>query len=474
MLEVVTKISLFIALLITTQLAFAQGIIHYSNSNTQYNDLIIINKHFHVVGKKTINGIDYPTYLKLDGNGNIITDTVLNSLKGYFSNIFFLNNNFHISSTFDFFSSYESSDLVVDTNFKFKNMIDIEDGQIDKSVLGSDSNILHIGHNTINNNFTYSFVAVQELSDTTVTSKYTYFTQNSIEMYDIFSLNGNYYYFMNSPDSTNSSHVLQYRLDSNLTVVDSFNLYSSYTNFNTDNSVLGPSSAIILSDSTFMLSSTIAHKVSQNEVETLDHGISIYNLKGDEKSLNFSGNPDTNSITSNTSIVENGSDIFSIATENINGINNSNSYIKLSKIDYQGKIKWSSEFIAKSKLIVNSLYSFGKDSLVVMGESFTGSISKSFILKSDTTPEGLMSSIKSLDLKINDVNIYPNPFTNTLTLETDAKKIDSITIFNNQGQVVKKYINTSKLSDLDDLPPGVYIINIVGPLLNKSSKIIKA
>lgn len=459
--------------LVPNQQIIAQGIVHYSEANTEYNDLVIINNQIHVVGKKIINNKTRPVYLKLDGNGNVLNDTVLSNLEGYFSNIFFLNNNFHLSSSLIIQSSYESIDIVIDTNFNFKYIVDIEDGQIDKSVLSNDSIILHIGHNNFSNNLNYSFVAVENLNDTSVNSNFTYFSSNPIEMYDIFSLRGKYFYFMNSPDSTTKSHVLQYILDSNLTVIDSFNLYSSYKNFNSNNSVLGPACALVLNDSNFMLSSTISHKVYQNEIESLDHGISIYNLGGQEKSISFAGNPDTNSLTSNSSLVNNGSDIFSIATENITGVNNSNSYVKLTKIDFQGKIEWSSEFMTNSNLIVNNLYSLGLDSLIILGESYSGTNKNSFILKTDTTPEGLMNSLLSLEFKPNDLKVYPNPFTNTLNLESKSKKIDIVILYNNYGQKVREYYNTTSLTNIENLPTGLYIIHLISASVKRSFKIIK-
>ncbi len=90
------------------------------------------------------------------------------------------------------------------------------------------------------------------------------------------------------------------------------------------------------------------------------------------------------------------------------------------------------------------------------------------ILKQDTT--AIISGVKN-NTAVNELKIYPNPFTNSLMVEFDAKEIrlTSISIQNIAGQLALETIwngkstigkNKIEINSLQNLPSGEYIISV--------------
>lgn len=90
------------------------------------------------------------------------------------------------------------------------------------------------------------------------------------------------------------------------------------------------------------------------------------------------------------------------------------------------------------------------------------------IVKQDSV--AIISGVKN-NTSVNDLKIYPNPFTNSLMVEFDGKEIKptSISIQNIVGQLIVQTIwngkstvgkNKIELNNLQDLPAGEYIISI--------------
>ncbi len=66
--------------------------------------------------------------------------------------------------------------------------------------------------------------------------------------------------------------------------------------------------------------------------------------------------------------------------------------------------------------------------------------------------------VKSLDLLLNPINLYPNPFQNQVFIDLDdPSNLEGISIYTTNGQLIKefKYPNTSSLP-VEDLPTGLY------------------
>lgn len=103
------------------------------------------------------------------------------------------------------------------------------------------------------------------------------------------------------------------------------------------------------------------------------------------------------------------------------------------------------------------------------------------IIKQDSS--SIITGIRN-NSTVNDLKIYPNPFTNTLMVEFDAKNntSTSITIQNIVGQLIVETIwngksnigkNKIEINTLQDLPKGEYIISIKQQDDIVSEKIIK-
>ena len=60
------------------------------------------------------------------------------------------------------------------------------------------------------------------------------------------------------------------------------------------------------------------------------------------------------------------------------------------------------------------------------------------------------------------INIYPNPTKNQVTIETNNKKINKISIYNSFGQSIKTFFPNNNKIQLKtiDMSPGYYIIKI--------------
>lgn len=65
-----------------------------------------------------------------------------------------------------------------------------------------------------------------------------------------------------------------------------------------------------------------------------------------------------------------------------------------------------------------------------------------------------------LEQKTN-VHIFPNPFTDYISLEVDSKKVFELSILNHLGKMIyQDHISSNQLLDLSHLVPGVYVFNI--------------
>lgn len=74
-----------------------------------------------------------------------------------------------------------------------------------------------------------------------------------------------------------------------------------------------------------------------------------------------------------------------------------------------------------------------------------------------------------------DFKIYPNPFSDRITLKSDRKEKFDLTIINSLGQVVRKMKITSinETIDLSELNYGIYLLSINDKEITKTIKLIK-
>ncbi len=466
------------------QISIAQNIIYNANSSNDViiNDAIYLNDNFYLVGKEISSNRIYPKFIKINPNGNVLIDTTLPLTEdGYFSNIVFAKNELHISNTFTTFGTDKSCyDFVVDTNFITKNFVYIEDGNVTKSKQVSDSTIIYIGqyYDTFINLYV-SFISLHNLNTGNVISDYHIQKQNPVELYDVIKNKNGYSYFANSPDSLLSIGVFQYNVDDSLYVLDSFALRTTNSQFNANQSLLGPISAVEITDSTFISNSIIFHPTYLNQQNSLDAGISIYNIDGTEQNVQFAGKSDTNSSTSNNSIAKAGNYFYAIATENSSNINNSLSNILITKINLQGNIIWSQHFSNNANLKVKKILSFKGDSLLIIGTSQATNSSPelAFALKTDTSSNGIINSIKELD-QYNSISIYPNPSRFAISLDikdpTVVNHIKEMSILNIDGKVITTYnSNYQNNINIENLKSGIYFLKIDFVDYSKTLKFIK-
>ncbi|WP_284464404.1 fibronectin type III domain-containing protein [Chryseobacterium sp.] len=88
-----------------------------------------------------------------------------------------------------------------------------------------------------------------------------------------------------------------------------------------------------------------------------------------------------------------------------------------------------------------------------------------------------VSWVPTIDLGVSDVTakhdiiIYPNPFTDTITISGE-QELKSLSIYDASGKIVKEVRSSEKTISLHELNSGMYMIKLI--MKNGSSKIIKA
>lgn len=71
----------------------------------------------------------------------------------------------------------------------------------------------------------------------------------------------------------------------------------------------------------------------------------------------------------------------------------------------------------------------------------------------------------------NDVTLYPNPFTDIITISGDVP-LQSVVIYDASGKMAKEIRGSEKTISLHNLSSGMYMIKLI--MKNGSSKTIKA
>lgn len=88
-----------------------------------------------------------------------------------------------------------------------------------------------------------------------------------------------------------------------------------------------------------------------------------------------------------------------------------------------------------------------------------------------------VSWVPTIDLGVNDVTakhdiiIYPNPFTDTITISGELE-LKSLSVYDASGKIVKEIRSSEKTISLHELNSGMYMIKLI--MKNGSSKVIKA
>jgi len=113
--------------------------------------------------------------------------------------------------------------------------------------------------------------------------------------------------------------------------------------------------------------------------------------------------------------------------------------------------------------------------LIINLDSLDLSVEKEITTRGQSTT---LSNDKNNDVfqtKYPQVNVFPNPFMNTLTINTPDPLIQfSITIIDMQGRIVYERRNISQSEiDLSGLAEGMYVLRFSSEIINETKKIIK-
>ena len=103
--------------------------------------------------------------------------------------------------------------------------------------------------------------------------------------------------------------------------------------------------------------------------------------------------------------------------------------------------------------------------LVITGNSITGNSSSKLYRNSATV--GIFESINEKGF-----NIYPNPTTSQITLNT-TEKIESVNFIDITGKILKTITKNTNIIDVSELKNGVYIVQVISDKGMKYSKFIK-
>lgn len=136
-------------------------------------------------------------------------------------------------------------------------------------------------------------------------------------------------------------------------------------------------------------------------------------------------------------------------------------------VNVDGTIKFDGDFVVGFKPLDQAAYLAYDDSLDngrnwildITNLDWSEESSRSFLIRAivQYTATGVVEELQGV------ANLYPNPVTDILNIETDMQ-VQTVTIFNVTGQVVREelvnMVNTR--IDLSDLQKGVYIVQMEG------------
>ncbi len=101
----------------------------------------------------------------------------------------------------------------------------------------------------------------------------------------------------------------------------------------------------------------------------------------------------------------------------------------------------------------------------------TGSCGKYFNGQAEDYTINVKEALATSETSIKNTQLYPNPVKNVLTVSSN-KKVNSISLYNAAGQMVKISRNANTV-DMADLPAGVYVVKTDVEGKTESSKVIK-
>lgn len=101
-------------------------------------------------------------------------------------------------------------------------------------------------------------------------------------------------------------------------------------------------------------------------------------------------------------------------------------------------------------------------------ESSTDTMEDYITCHNDTT-------LEAPEFSLHEFQVYPNPITTSCTITSNQKQIRKIELFNIQGQKILSNVPNSKQVkiDMQKIPSGIYLVNIISDNLRSTFKLIK-
>jgi hypothetical protein len=114
------------------------------------------------------------------------------------------------------------------------------------------------------------------------------------------------------------------------------------------------------------------------------------------------------------------------------------------------------EDVSNSSIAFADVDGDGDGDVLIAGNSSNSPLSRLYI------NGGVNTNIKKIENK-NNIKIFPNPARNELTI-SNIKLVETITIYNSVGQIVKNVLVKSEQVNVDvsKLPSGVYLVDFKG------------
>lgn len=148
----------------------------------------------------------------------------------------------------------------------------------------------------------------------------------------------------------------------------------------------------------------------------------------------------------------------------VGGSNDSLSDLILLKVNSLGDSIWGKVFGGSGDDFGNSIITTNDNGFAIVGytTSFGSAFKEVYFLKTDSL--GLITSINKYQIEEKPIKIFPNPFSNSTTLQTSTEfKNLTLSVLNSFGEEVKQFNNINGNSFTfyrDNLPSGIYFLRL--------------
>lgn len=456
---------------------------HYSNNPMTIWGVAEMEDGYIMVGERTPTdeNLPCPYFLKIDGAGNFTGDSVLSGFPGYFSNIFNWGDNFVVSgsaSSLEFPEDVESVIYQIDENFQMLSPVGVQWGKIQNCKMIDNTTLIAIGTEQLDENTYLANAKLYNLTEFLNEDYYTLLFQSvyPIEMYDVVKIGNTYRIFVKNQLIENATGVKMFTYDANFEFISVSDVETGYSDFGIDSKFTGPVSALLLSDTTFMIHGVAPHPLSANEENNLDAATAVWNEANEELELTFTGVADTNAYTSRNSISRGNGHIYLGATKNFDGLpSDATSYFMLTKLGDFGDVVWTKYYGNDTNLKLTNVLATADGGALMVGESYIASVDVHNIYVVKVGPNGELTGIDNPDPSTFSTYVFPNPATSQIKFELpdghtgaaileifdlSGKKLDVISFRPGMAVNVAQYEN------------GIYIYRLLGDGFQSSGKFV--